>query len=125
MLCCAGNNGATWMVDILYKEDWTGVRERFIAWWNREYFGRCALAVTAPRANPPDVAPPPPARTPEERWYDLDWISRREEYRLGRTFFGGEAIPTWNTNDSVVSSLPTILGSPTAIDMDTSCGSPF
>jgi hypothetical protein len=27
-------------MELLYKEDWEAAKERFRAWWNREYFGR-------------------------------------------------------------------------------------
>lgn len=77
-----GESGS--MPGLTYKEDLEETRERFLAWWRHEYFGRCAFAVTAPRENPPDVPKPPDARTPEERWYDLDWISRDMEYRPRR-----------------------------------------
>jgi hypothetical protein len=112
------------MTSLVYKEDWQAAKERYIMWWNHEYFGRCALAVTAPRNGTPDVAPPPDAQTPQQRWYDLDWISRREEYRLSRTYFGGEAVPSWNTNDSTVSSVPALLGCPMEIDMATGWAQP-
>ena len=56
---------------LLYKPDWENTKERYKMWWAHEYFGRCALAVTAPRNNPLPM-PPPPAKTIEQKWYDLD-----------------------------------------------------
>ena len=104
---------------LMHKDDWQEARRRFLLWWNHEYFGRCALAVTAPKKDPPDVAPPPDARTPHQRWYDLDWIARANAYQLGRTYYGGEAIPVWNAGYSGVSAIPTFLGCPIDIDMAT------
>ena len=106
-------------MSLRYKEDWEETKERFLAWWNHEYFGRCGLAVTAPLDHPPDLPPPPAAATPEQRWYDLDWISRQMDYQLGRTYFGGEAFPVWNAGYSGVSSIPALLGCPIDIDMTT------
>lgn len=104
---------------LLYKEDWQETKERYIQWWNHEYFGRCALAVTAPRKNPGKVDPPPPPTSPEQRWFDLDWISRQNEYVMSHTFYGGEAFPVWNAGYSGVTGLPTLLGCPIDIDMTT------
>jgi hypothetical protein len=106
-------------MDLQYKEDWEGTKQRFRAWWRHEYFGRCALAVTAPRAHPPAIDPPQAPESPEQRWYDLDWISALMEYHLSRTYFGGEALPVWNAGYAGVSALPALLGCPTEIDMDT------
>jgi len=56
---------------MLYKEDWDEAKDRLVQWWNGAYFGRCAIGVKAPREQPPDVPPPSPAQTPEQRWLDL------------------------------------------------------
>ena len=39
-----------------YKPDWEETQERYRAFsfWAHEYFGRAAIAVTAPLDNPPD-----------------------------------------------------------------------
>ena len=104
---------------LTHKDDWEDAKRRLLLWWNHEYFGRCGLAVTAPRQDAPDAASPPEALTPEQRWYDLDWISRCNSYHLGRTYYGGEAIPVWNAGYSGVSAIPTFLGCPIDIDMAT------
>jgi len=104
---------------LAFKDDWEETKQRFRLWWNHDYFGRCGLAVMAPRADPPNDPPPPPAKSPEQKWYDLDWISRFNEYHFRRTFFGGEALPVWNAGYSGVSSIPTFLGCRTEMDMDT------
>lgn len=104
---------------LAFKADWDEAKERFRLWWNHEYFGRCALAVTAPRRDAPDSPPPPDAESPRQKWHDLDWISRRNDYYLSRTFFGGEAIPVWDAGYSGVSAIPTLLGCRTEVDMST------
>ena len=106
-------------MNLQFKGDWADTQERFDLWWRHEYFDRCALAVTAPRREPPDVPPPPSPETPEQRWFDLDWISRAMAAELSRTFFGGEAFPTWSAGYSGVSGLPSLLGCPTDVDMAT------
>ena len=65
---------------LAYKDDWDETQERFRLWWKHEYFGRCALAVYAAKENPPAMAPPPPPRSAQQKWYDLDWISRSTDY---------------------------------------------
>jgi len=112
-------------MNLAYKEDWEETKERFLAWWNQDYFGRCALAVTAPRKNPPAVPKPAPAETPEQLWYDLDWIGLQRDYSLSHTFFGGEAIPVWNAGYAGVSAIPALLGCPTEIDMATGWWNPI
>ena len=112
-------------MSLLYKPDWEETKERFRTWWAHEYFGRCAIAVTAPRKHLPEVPAPPEPRTPEEMWYDLDRISARNEYTLSRTFYGGEAFPIWNAGYSGVSSIPTFLGCPLSLDMRTGWWGPL
>jgi len=71
------------------------------------------------------MAPPPEAESPEQKWYDLDWIARNREYHLARTFFGGEAVPIWDAGYSGVTGIPSLLGCPTVMDMDTSWSHPI
>ena len=56
---------------LLYKPDWEQAQQHLLAWWAGEAIGRCALSVTAPRADPPPLAPPPLPRDPIQRWTDL------------------------------------------------------
>jgi len=112
-------------MNLAYKEDWEATQERYRIWWAHGYFGRCALAVTAPRREPPDTSPPPPPQSPDQRWYDLDWNRRHMEYWLGRTCFGGEALPVWTAGYSGVSAIPAMLGCPTEADMETAWWSPI
>lgn len=106
-------------MSIIYKEDWEETKELYKAWWAHEYFGRCAISVTAPKKDPPDISSPPDAETVEQRWYDLDWISRQMDYILSHTYYGGEAFPVWNAGYCGVSSIPTFLGCPISLDMST------
>lgn len=110
---------------LAYKPDWEEAKARLRAWWNHEYFGRCALAVTAPLDRPPPGTPPPEPRTPQEKWCDLDAIAARNDFALSRTFFGGEALPLWNAGYPGIASLPTMLGCPIHLDMDTGWHSPI
>ncbi len=80
---------------LLYKDDWEEAEERYRLWWNREYFGRCAMWVTAPRDNAPPLSPPPEPADPQNKWTDLKYLFAACEYSLSRTFFGGEAFPIW------------------------------
>ncbi|MFC1582554.1 hypothetical protein ACFL4W_03335 [Planctomycetota bacterium] len=103
---------------LLYKEDWEETRERFKAWWAHESFGRCALAVTAPREHLGGEEPACPA-TPEARWTDLDYLHAFGEYRNSRTFFGGEAFPVWSYGYPGHKRLAAFLGCDVHLDMHT------
>ncbi|PIU67004.1 MAG: hypothetical protein COS85_02400 [Armatimonadetes bacterium CG07_land_8_20_14_0_80_59_28] len=112
-------------MNLLYKPDWEETQERFKAWWAREYFGRCGLAVTAPKDNPPDLPAPPEPKTPQEKWFDLDLISAWNEYGMSRCFYGGEAFPIWSAGYAGVSGIPALLGCPTDVDMATGWWNPI
>ncbi|HUW34068.1 MAG TPA: hypothetical protein VM223_20870 [Planctomycetota bacterium] len=77
-------------MNLQYKPDWEETQQRLTAWWNHEYFGRCALAVGAPLDNPPARPKPREPETIEDKWYNLDLIAEWNEYGNGRVFFGGE-----------------------------------
>jgi len=111
--------------DVLCKPDWEETKERYKQWWAHEYFGRCALAVTAPKKNPPAIQEPPNAKTIEQKWYDLDWISARQDYGMSRTFYGGEALPVWNGGYPGHKAIPAFLGCPTALDWKTGWWDPI
>ena len=78
------------------KPDWEETKERYIKWWNGEYFGRCAMSIKAPLEfkNKPS-APSLPHRL-EDRWTDFDYIARRNEYIAKTTYYCAEAFPVWN-----------------------------
>jgi hypothetical protein len=106
-------------MSLLYKPDWEETQHRYLAWWSGEAIGRCALAVTAPRANGPAIVLPEPPEDPVERWTDLDYITALNEYQHATTFYGGEAFPLWNGGYPGHTSIPAFLGCPTTLDMNT------
>jgi hypothetical protein len=106
-------------VTLLYKEDWEDTKERYKAWWAGEYFGRCALSVTAPRADAPDQTEPQEPSTPLEKWTNLDYRSALAEWRLRRTFYGGEAFPGWDYGYPGHKRLAAFLGSPVELGFKT------
>ena len=57
---------------LAYKPDWEETKQRYIAWWAHEDFGRCALSVTAPRSGVAEEAPPPLPDKIDDRWLDFD-----------------------------------------------------
>ncbi len=107
-------------MSLLYKQDWEETKERYETWWNHEYFGRCAISVTAPKRNAPDTAWPALPDRIEDRWFNYDFIAQSNEYRLSHTFFGGEAVPLWYPGYPGWSSIPCFLGS--SIDLDETTG---
>jgi len=112
-------------MSLAHKDDREEAKERLRLWWGHEYFGRCALAVYAPRDNSPERPRPPQPKTVEEKWYDLDAVAERNEYRLSRTFHGGEAIPMWDAGYPGIAAIPTMLGCPFSVDMSTGWHDPL
>ena len=106
-------------MELTYKPDWEETRTRYQAWWDHEYFGRCALSVRAPKDDPPDSPEPPPAGSVHEKWYDLEQIDRRNRYAMSRTFHGGEALPVWNPGYPGNNSIPVLLGNQVTLDAHT------
>jgi len=104
---------------LLYKPDWEQARQRMLAWWNHEALGRCALAVTAPRADTPAGDPPARPATALQRWTDLDYIAALNEYHHARTYYGGEAFPIWSGGYPGHAAIPAFLGCRTTLDMET------
>jgi hypothetical protein len=100
-------------MQLRYKDDWEETQQRYKAWWARENFGRCALAVTAPRDGVPDEPPPerPPSHAdPEVAWRDLDYHAAANDHYYRRTFFGGEAFPKWDCGYPGHKGLTAFLG---------------
>ncbi len=108
-----------------YKPDWEETKERWQAWWARDYFGRCALAVTAPRADAPDEPPPTPPARVTDRWLDIDYQIARGHWAMRRTFYGGEAVPNWNSGYSGWNAIPTYLGCPITLNETTGWWTPI
>jgi len=107
-------------MSLFYKPDWEQTKKNFIKWWSKDYIGRCAIAVTAPRKNPPDILPPPEPKDIYQKWYDLDYISYVNLYNFSRTFFGAEALPIWNGGYPGHTAIPTFLGC--SVHLDTRTG---
>ena len=110
---------------LLYKPDWEETKQHFLAWWAGEYFGRCALAVTAPLAGANFISPPVQPADPVQRWTDLEYISALNHYEHATTFYGGEAFPIWNGGSPGHTSLPAYLGCPVELDMETGWWNPL
>jgi 5-methyltetrahydrofolate--homocysteine methyltransferase len=112
-------------VQLLYKPDWEAAQLRYRAWWAGEALDRCAIAVTAPRAEAPDTSPPPRPATPFERWTNLDYAAACNERAMRRTFYGGEAFPVWTVGYPGHTAIPAFLGCPTELDFDTGWWNPI
>jgi hypothetical protein len=97
-------------VSLLYKPDWDQTKERSLAWWAGEAIGRCALVVTAPKAGLPAQEPPRLPDRVENRWLDFDYLHASNEYRMSRTFYGGEALPVWYPGYPGWDFIPAYLG---------------
>jgi hypothetical protein len=110
---------------LLYKPDWETAKAHYLAWWAGDAFERCAMAVTAPRRGDPAIHPPQPPSDPVERWTNLDTIAALNEYTHATTFYGGEAFPIWNGGYPGHTSLPTYLGCPLTLDMETGWWDPI
>ena len=104
-------------MSLVYKPDWDEAKQHYLAWWAGEAFGRCALAVTAPLANPPAIAAPTLPADPIQYWTDLDFISARNTYRHATTFYGGEAFPVWG-GGWAVANIGTFLGCSVTADFE-------
>ncbi len=102
-----------------FKPDWEETKERYRAFWAHEYFGRCALAVTAPRDDAPDEPPPARPTTPYQRWTDLDYAAASNSWAMCRTFYGGEAFPVWTIGYPGHTAIPAFLGCRTELDFET------
>ncbi len=93
---------------LLWKPDWALARQAFEDWWNHKGL---ALSVTAPKDEPWERIPEPEQRVrPADWWFDpAHWV-HRSVYALSRTFHGGVAFPSLNTNIGGPGSLGLFLG---------------
>lgn len=79
---------------MLWKEDWPSVQQRFEAWWRQKGL---VFWVTAPLDEARENLPEPRAPTdPVAKWCDPEYRFRTAEYRLARTYFGGDAFPIFD-----------------------------
>lgn len=106
-------------MELLYKPDWENTKEHFRAWWAHEDFGRCALAVEAPRSGVKPALPPALPKKVEDRWLDFDYLHAANEYHFSQTFFGGEAIPRWTPSYPGWDFIPSYLGAEVELAEDT------
>lgn len=113
------------MSALLYKEDWDVAKEHFKAWWEHEYFGRCALSVVAPKKNPEKKTPPQLPEKVEDRWLDLDFVSAANDYGMSRIFYGAEAFPIWHPGHPGCDTHPVYLGASVTLNEDTGWVYPF
>lgn len=77
------------------RPDWPEAAERLARWWEGDYLGRPAMAITAPRDDAPrfDV---PEAPDLWRHWTDPEFVVPRVEAGIRRTAWLGEACPqTW------------------------------
>jgi hypothetical protein len=112
-------------VSLLYKPDWDDAKQRFLAWWEGEGFGRAAIAVTAPRESMKTDPPPAQPDDPVRRWSDLQYIVELNDWQHRNTFYGGEAFPVWNGGYPGHTAIPTWLGCPITLDTTTGWWDPF
>jgi len=110
---------------LLYKPDWEEAKQRYRAWWAHESMDRCASPCVRRRTMFCRRSRRRPRRTPWQRWTDLDYLSRDNEYWMSRTFFGGEAFPCWNGGYPGHTAIPAFLGCPTQLDMTTGWWDPI
>ena len=105
-------------MELLYKPDWEETKQRMAAWWAHEDFGRAAIAVVAQKSgvNYDELAPLPPKK--DDWWVDFDYLHAIHEYRMQTTYFGGEAIPIWNTGDGWI-NIAGFVGCPVTMKEET------
>jgi len=99
-------------MNLLYKPDWEEAKQRYKLWWNHEYFGRCAICVTALKSGRGNKTPPAVPEKIEDRWFDLEYLAARNLYEWENTFYGGEAFPGWNPGYPGWAYLPSYFGAP-------------
>jgi len=100
------------------KPDWESCKERYLAWWSHEDFGRAGISVTAPLSPEKGECPQPPENA--ARWTDEDYICRLMDYKMNNTYYGGEALPVWNAGYPGWDAMPVFNGG--GIEMDANTG---
>jgi len=106
-------------VQLLFKPDWEEAKERYKAWWAHEVLDRCALWVTAPKADPAAEPPPPLPTKVEDRWLDLDYVAAANDYQMRHTYYGAEAFPVWSPGYPGWTFIPCYMGAPVTLSEDT------
>lgn len=111
-------------MQLLYKPDWEQTKKRLLAWWDHEEMDRCALGVTAPKAGFEHQLPPKLPDRVEDRWLNHSYLHNLNEYRMSRTFYGGEAFPVWNPGYPGWDLFAVYLGAGVELKEDTGWVSP-
>jgi len=112
-------------MELLYKPDWEEAKERYKLWWSHEYFGRCAIAVSSPKAGLREWKPPASPENINDRWFDLHYIAANNTYSWKNVFYGGEAFPAWDQGYPGWASLSSFMGSPIELGQTTGWHSPI
>lgn len=101
-------NARSGNTQLLWKPDWAEARRAFEAWWEHKGL---ALCVTAPKDEPwEEIAEPTPRMDPNVWWRDVAHWTQHSLYRMSRTFHGGIAFPSFDTNIGGPGSLGLFLG---------------
>jgi len=77
------------------KPDWPSVRARWTAYWDRQATDRPCLDVIAPLGV--DAGPAPQTQSPEQLWFDPDFVAQSYLHFVNSMYFGGEAVPAGPT----------------------------
>lgn len=79
-------------MELRYRADWPEAEDRLTRWWEGEYLGRPAMAISAPaEAAVWEQLPEPP--TLWDFWTNPDYVIPRTEQAMRNTAFLGEACP--------------------------------
>lgn len=107
-------------MQLLYKEDWPRVRERYEAWWQGEMLDRPVVQVTAPRE------PLEPIKIPADEQEFRDRLTNPErvipclERQIEATYWGGDAFPlVFPVSTNLVAIEAAYLGCPYKLVPDT------
>jgi hypothetical protein len=82
--------GASW------HADWDRAREHLTKWWRRE--GPVVSVTAAARHPHADLQAPAVPENQRIRWTDPAYRFARAEHQLAQTFFGGDAVPFFDTH---------------------------
>lgn len=97
-------------MNLKYKSDWEETKNRYKSWWAHDNTGRCGMWI---EANLKDVKPAPLPKVssdPEVKWRDLEYHAINIDNYHKRTFFGGEAFPSWTIGHPGHDSMAVFLG---------------
>ena len=108
-----------------YKPDIERTLENFRMWWNREDFGRCAIAIYVRKPDSPDDPPVPLPAKIEDRWLDFDYLKAAEDHRMRNHEYIAEALPVWSGGYPGHDGVCTWLGCGIRFGRETAWGSPI